>query len=72
MLKIAQDAPVGKPAAVEEMVIDLDELCRAAARQMLALALEAERRAYLDAHTDVLDASGREWWWATATPEGAR
>ena len=39
--------------------IDLDELCRLAARQMLAVALEAERRAYLDAHADQLDEHGR-------------
>jgi transposase-like protein len=58
MLKIAHDAAVGKPAEPEELAIDLDELCRVAATQMLALALEAERRAYLDAHADVVDASG--------------
>jgi transposase-like protein len=39
--------------------LDLDELCRLAAREMLALALEAERRAYLEAHTGALDATGR-------------
>jgi len=33
--------------------VDLDELCRVAAQQMLAVALEAERRAYLAAHADV-------------------
>jgi putative transposase len=38
---------------------DLDELCRLAARQMIATALEAERRAYLDAHAGMLDATGR-------------
>ena len=31
---------------------DLDELCRLAAREMIAVALEAERRAWLDAHAD--------------------
>jgi putative transposase len=39
--------------------VDLDELCRLAAREMLAVALEAERRAYLDAHTGVRDDDGR-------------
>jgi putative transposase len=38
---------------------DLDELCRLAARQMIATALEAERRAYLDAHAGMVDATGR-------------
>ena len=38
---------------------DLDELCRLAARQMIATALEAERRAYLDAHADQTDAAGK-------------
>jgi putative transposase len=38
---------------------DLDELCRLAARQMIAVALEAERRAYLDAHAGMVDATGR-------------
>src|SRR5712691_2391612 len=46
--------------AVEpELEIDLDELCRIAATQMLAVALEAERRVYLQAHADVLDEDGR-------------
>lgn len=40
-------------------VVDLDELCRLAAREMLAVALEAERRAYLAAHADERDEAGR-------------
>lgn len=40
-------------------VVDLDELCRLAAREMIATALEAERRAYLEAHADQVDADGR-------------
>jgi hypothetical protein len=34
-----------------------------AAQEMLAVALETERRAYLDAHADVVDHKGgdREW-----------
>ncbi|MEO8293488.1 MAG: transposase, partial [Actinomycetota bacterium] len=59
MLKIAHDPTVGKLAEPGELVIDLDELCRLAATQMLAVALEAERRAYLDAHAALLDGSGR-------------
>ena len=39
--------------------VDLDELCRLAAQQMLATALLSERRLYLDAHADVVDESGR-------------
>ncbi len=39
--------------------IDLDELCRVAAREMLAVALEAERRAWLAEHADLLDAAGK-------------
>jgi transposase-like protein len=40
-------------------VVGLDELCRLAAREMLAVALEAERRAYLDAHAAERDDDGR-------------
>jgi hypothetical protein len=58
MLKIEHDPAAGKSAVPEELAIDLDELCGIAATQMLALALEAERRSYLDAHADVVDASG--------------
>lgn len=49
--------------AVDELeaasTVDLDELCRMAAQQMLATALLAERRAYLDAHADEVDATGK-------------
>jgi hypothetical protein len=34
--------------------IDLDELARLAAREYIALALEAERRAYLEGHAQLL------------------
>jgi putative transposase len=37
----------------------LDELCRMAAQDMLAVSLLAERRAYLEAHADRLDATGK-------------
>jgi len=39
--------------------VDLDELCRLAAREMIAVALEAERCAYLETHADTIDAAGR-------------
>jgi transposase-like protein len=58
MLKIVDDGDAGVPAGAEEPV-ELDELCRLAAQEMLAVALEAERRAYLDAFADVLDGDGR-------------
>lgn len=48
------DDPVAKARGV-----DLDELCRLAAREMIATALEAERRAYLEANAGVVDAAGR-------------
>lgn len=38
--------------------VGLDELFRLAAQEMLAVALETERRAYLDAHADVVDGAG--------------
>ena len=43
----------------EPVQIDLDELARLAAREFIALALEAERRAYLEDHADLLDEDGR-------------
>lgn len=55
MLRIVHDAD----GATAVPTLDLDELCRLAAREMLGLALEAERRAYLDAHAGELDATGR-------------
>lgn len=39
-------------------ILDLDEICRLAAREMFAVALEAERRAFLKEHAHVLDADG--------------
>lgn len=55
MLRIVHDADATTP---EIAPLDLDELCRLAAREMLALALEAERQAHLEAHADLLDAAG--------------
>ena len=46
MLRIVHDA--GTQGELEDERVDLDELCRLAAREMIAVALEAERRAYLD------------------------
>lgn len=59
MLTVVHDAPVGdQPTLPETPTTDLDELCRMAAQQMLALALEAERRAYLESHAHLLDDNG--------------
>ena len=64
MLRVVHDTDEQPDvAAVDDPVAgagpDLDELCRLAARQMIATALEAERRAYLDAHADQTDAAGK-------------
>lgn len=57
MLKLVQDAP----GRVEQAptTVGLDELCRLAAQEMLKLALLVERQAYLDAHADQLDGTGK-------------
>jgi putative transposase len=59
MLKIVHDATTDAVEDPETMTVDLDELFRMAAQDMLAVALLAERRAYLDAHADVTDATGK-------------
>ena len=62
MLKLVQSLPDAvdtTPDSEPAVTVDLDELCRLAAQQMLASALLAERQAYLDAHTDVVDDDGR-------------
>ena len=51
--------PTRQVGAAGRRGLDLDELCRLAAQQMLAVALEAERRAYLDAHAAERDDDGR-------------
>lgn len=58
MLKLVQSTP---DATDPENVgpIDLDELCRVAAQQMLATALLAERQAYLDTHADSVGDDGK-------------
>lgn len=47
MLKLVYDAD--QHAEGNPTTIDIDELCRLAAKEMIAIALLAERRAYLDA-----------------------
>lgn len=59
MLKLVHDATADAVGESEPSTIDLDELCRLAAKEMLGVALLAERRAYLEAHADELDATGR-------------
>jgi Arc/MetJ family transcription regulator len=57
MLKLVHDAD--QHAQGNPTTIDIDELCRLAAKQMLATALLAERQAYLDAHAELVDATGK-------------
>ena len=59
MLKLLHGDAAGAAEDVEAAAVDLDELCRVAAQDMIAVALLAERRAYLEEHADVLDAAGR-------------
>ena len=57
MLKLVQDASAHAEQA--PTTVGLDELCRLAAQEMLKMALLAERRAYLDAHADLVDKTGK-------------
>jgi putative transposase len=59
MLKLVHDATATAADGPEALTIDLDELCRVAAQEMLAVALLAERRAYLEANAGELDATGK-------------
>src|SRR5579883_1773111 len=59
MLKLVHDATAVVADDPEDLAVGLDELCRLAAQDMLKVALLAERRAYLDAHADCLDATGK-------------
>ena len=45
--------------AARRRTVGLDELCRLAAQDMIAVALEAEARAYRDAHAHLVDGDGR-------------
>ena len=58
MLMLVHDATADAVGEADPSTVDLDELCRLAATEMLAVALLAERRAYLDAHATELDATG--------------
>jgi putative transposase len=57
MLKLVHAAE--ERADNEPTMVDIDELCRLAAKQMLATTLLAERQAYLDAHAELVDATGK-------------
>jgi len=59
MLKLVHDATAEVVDAPEDLAVGLDELCRLAAQDMLRVALLAERRAYLEAHADLLDETGK-------------
>ena len=59
MLKLVHDATASAVGENEPTTVGLDELCRMAAQEMLAVALLAERRAYLEAHASELDATGK-------------
>lgn len=59
MLKLVHDATAVVADDPQDLAVGLDELCRLAAQDMLKVALLAERRAYLDAHVDCLDATGK-------------
>jgi len=58
MLKLVHDSST-RAEEGPTTEVGLDELCRLAAQEMLKVALLAERRAYLDAHADQLDATGK-------------
>ena len=58
MLKLVHDATADSVGEAEPSTVGLDELCRLAAKEMLAVALLAERRAYLEANATELDATG--------------
>ena len=57
MLKLVQDASACAEQA--PTTVGLDELCRLAAQEMLKVALLAERQAYLAAHADLIDETGK-------------
>jgi putative transposase len=59
MLKIVHDATADAVDENEPITIGLDEVCRMAAQEMLAVALLAERRVYLEAHAAEHDDAGK-------------
>jgi putative transposase len=58
MLKLVHDATADAVGDADLSTVNLDELCRLAAKEMLAVALAAERRAYLEANATEVDAAG--------------
>ena len=59
MLKMAHGDLQMVETAPDEAVRDLDELCRPAARDTIAVALEAESLAYLEIHAEFIRDDGR-------------
>ena len=63
MLRVLHEVVDARDAARDDdgagLEVGLDELVRLAARDMIAVALEAERRAYIDAHAQLVDDAGR-------------
>jgi len=59
MLKLVHGATASAVGDPETMTVGLDELCRVATQDMLAVSLLAERRAYLEAHAQELDTAGK-------------
>ena len=57
MLSIVHER--GEQEAGAAPPVELDELVRLAAQDILAVALEAERRAYLERHAAIVDDAGR-------------
>jgi hypothetical protein len=73
MLKLVHDTTASAVGDPETMTIGLDELCRVAAQDMLAVSLLAERRAYLEAHAQELSTPWASAWWSpTGTPGPGR
>jgi transposase-like protein len=58
MLKLVHDAAADAVGHEEPIALGLDEICRLAAQDLIAVALLAERRAYLEAHAELLDEAG--------------
>lgn len=59
MLNLVHDVTAEVVDDPNELAVDLDELCRMAAQDMLKVSLLAERRMYIEAHADLLDEAGR-------------
>ena len=68
MLKVVHDE--AEPNEASGSV--LDEIVREAARQMLAVALQAEVSAYIDAHAEESMRMVTGWWSATVITTNAR